>query len=268
MASELLKYSKYFIAILDNKDDNQEVIDVLKNLNKSGIYSHYPLMLNIFKEYKENKIETDDFIDIIKIIESFIIRRGLCGIPTNSLNPIFRTTWNKLDKNNLKISLIKSLKLGDGNKKWPNETEFKEALTTRNLYDNPHIHLLLEELEKYNNKEANKNFSNLTIEHVLPQTNGDAEQLSKEWKEMLGPNYKQIRDKWVHTLGNLTLTGYNSEYWANSFDIKKSMKNGFIDSGLKLNKQISDYSIWNEASIIDRAEKLAEIAINRWGFFS
>lgn len=268
LATELLKYTKYFIALNYTKDDNAKVNEALSNLNRLRVYSHYPLMLNIFNEYKEGRLETNDFIEIINVIESFLFRRGICSVPTNSLNPIFRTTWNKLDKNNLKKSLTEELKSGVGNKRWPDDNDFKNNLISSSLYYNPFIHILLEGLEKYDNKEANKDFSSLTVEHVLPQTNNDAEQLSEDWKKMLGSNYKEIRNKWVHTLGNLTLTGYNPEYWAKSFDEKTNMKNGYIDSGLRLNKQIAEYSKWDEASITDRAQKLTKIAVTRWSFFS
>lgn len=268
LASELLKYARYYIAIRDLKDENPLVNNALNRLNKLGISSHYPLMLNIFNEYKEGKLEAIDLVTLIEVIESFLFRRAICNVPTNSLNPIFRTMWNKLDKNNLTTSVIQELRSGEGNKKWPNDNDFREVLTSNSLYWNSFVKLLLEELEKHNNKEANKDFSSLTVEHILPQTSDDAEKLSDDWKKMLGPNYKEIRDKWVHTLGNLTLTGYNSEYSDKSFEEKKNMKNGFVESGLRLNKQISEYSVWNEESIKDRAKKLAEIAIERWRFFS
>ena len=164
--------------------------------------------------------------------------------------------------------MIQTLKSGEGNKRWPNNDELKNVLASNSIYGVRFTRFLLIELEKYENKEANKDFSTLTVEHVLPQTNGDAEKLSIEWKNMLGTDYRQIRDRWIHTLGNLTLTGYNSEYSAKSFNVKKKMKNGYIDSGLRLNKQISEYKIWNEKSILDRAEKLTDIAIDRWSLFS
>ena len=152
----------------------------------------------------------------------------------------------KLDFNDLKNSLISNLKNGENNKRWPNDEEFTEQL-------------------KFNNKEANKDFKSLTVEHILPRTDGDAEKLSDNWKRMLGDKYKDVRDEWINRLGNLTLTGYNSELSANDFDEKKKL---FIESGLRLNKQISEYAYWNEESIKDRADKLIKVAIQRWGFFN
>lgn len=268
LASELLKYAKYYISILNEKDDNAEINMALKDLNKLEFQSYYPLLLNIFNEYKEGRLSVKDLSEIIRTIESFLFRRSICNIPTNSLNPIFRTLWDKLDKTNLKESLIEKLKSGELNKKWPNDEEFIEELISSNIYYNFTIcKILLEELEKYENKESNKDFKNLSIEHILPQTREDAEKLSDGWKKMLGPDYKKIRDEWIHKLGNLTLTGYNSEYQDKSFEEKKNMKNGFIESGLRLNKQIAGYPVWNDSTMRDRANKLAQIAIKRWSFF-
>ncbi|MCK5722665.1 MAG: DUF262 domain-containing protein [Gammaproteobacteria bacterium] len=268
VASDLLKYAKYYDIISYEKDNNIDVNKALYDLNILDFYSHYPLLLRIFNEYKKKKLNSDDFVDILKVIESFLFRRSICGIPTNSLNPIFRTIWNELDKNNLKASLIKELKSGEWNKRWPDDKEFEEKLMSNDLYRQRFDKLLLEELEKSDNKEANKDFENLSVEHILPQTGGDPDKLSDEWKKMLGLNYLEIRNKWLHKLGNLTLTGYNPEYSDKNFDEKKFMENGFIDSGLRLNRQVAEYAIWNEDSIKDRANKLAKIAIKRWSYFN
>ena len=265
LTSELLKYAKYYDIIAKEKDNDENVNRVLIDLNKLGLDSYYPVLLRIFDEYKSANVSSDNLITIIKVIESFLFRRGICGVPTNSLNPIFKTMIVKLDFNNLKDSLIYKLKKGEYNKKWPNDNEFKESLKFNNFYwSGSFLKILLEELEKYNNKEANKNYRSLSIEHILPQTNGDAEKLSQNWKDMLGGNYKEIRDEWIDRLGNLTLTGYNSELSCKDFDEKKKL---FVESGLRLNKQTAEYKYWNAESIKDRADKLIEIAVKRWSFF-
>ena len=266
LTSELLKYAKYYDIIAEENDVNEKVNKGLVDLNKLEFDSYYPTLLRIFDEYKNDNLSSDDIITIINAIESFLFRRGICQVPTNSLNPIFRTMIGKLDFNNLKDSLVSNLKRGENNKRWPDDNEFRESLKFNNLYWlSSYLKILLEELEKFNNKEANKNFKKFSVEHILPQTQGDAEKLSQNWKEMLGKNYKEIRDEWIHKLGNLTLTGYNSELSCKDFDEKKKL---FIESGLRLNKQITDYSSWNEEAIKDRSDKLIEIAVKRWSFFN
>ena len=265
LTSELLKYAKYYDIISEENDENEEVSKALKDLNELEFDSYYPPLLMIFDKYKTKKLNSEDLIDIIKIIESFLFRRSICQVPTNSLNPIFRTMIGQLNFEDLKNSLTAKLKEGENNKRWPDDKEFNESLKFSKLYGTPApLKILLIELEKYDNKEANKDFKSLSIEHILPQTNGDAENLSNNWKNLLGEKYKEIRDEWIHKLGNLTLTGYNSELSYKDFEDKKKL---FIESGLRLNKQISEYDIWTEDSIKERADILIKVAIKRWSFF-
>jgi uncharacterized protein with ParB-like and HNH nuclease domain len=274
---ELLRYAEYYDIILYEQDPSKEINDALSNLNSLNYYSHIPLLLKIFDEYKKNNLSTEELVDIIYVIESFLFRRSICNIPTNSLNPIFRTIWKKIegseetldsyDKISIRDNLISELKSGEWNKRWPDDDEFREKLIYNDLYHQRFDKHLLEELERISSKDSRKEFDNLTVEHILPQTSGDPEKLSETWKNMLGSDYIEIRNKWLHKLGNLTLTGYNPELSNKDFVTKKTMPDGFNESPLKLNLEISKYDKWDEESILNRSNKLAEMAINRWNFF-
>ncbi|NMO09490.1 DUF262 domain-containing protein [Methanobacterium subterraneum] len=277
-AEQLLRYSKHYNTILSANDEFDEVKNALNDLNRLDYYSHVPLLLRVFNEYKKGDLSSKEVCDIIKVIESFLFRRSICNIPTNSLNPIFRTLWKKLKDSEesldefiieptLTKKIIFELKLGERNKRWPDDDEFKEKLIYNDLYRHRFDKLLFAELEKNSSKEAKKDFAEFSVEHILPQTSGDPEKLSDDWKQMLGPDYIEIRNKWLHKMGNLTLTGYNPELSDNSFDFKKEMPNGFKESPLKLNLDIAKYDVWNERSILERSHKLALMAIDRWGFF-
>ena len=99
-----------------------------------------------------------------------------------------------------------------------------------------------------------------TIEHVLPQN----ENLSAKWRDELGPEWQRVQETWLHTLGNLTLTGYNAEYSDRPFSEKRDMKGGFRESPLKLNEGLSSLDKWDEAAIKNRAEPLAAVAAGVW----
>jgi len=277
-AEQLLQYAKYYDTILSATDESNEVNTALTDLNHLNYYSHIPLLLRVFNEYEKGDLTSNEVHDIIKVIESFLFRRSICNIPTNSLNPIFRTLWKKIKSSNesldvfnmessLKNKIISDLKSGDRNKRWPDDDEFKEKLVYNDLYLHRFDKLLLEELEKISSKESRKDFTGFSVEHVLPQTSGDPEKLTDDWKKMLGSDYIEIRKKWLHKMGNLTLTGYNSELSDSFFDLKKNMVNGFKDSPLKLNLDIAKYDEWNEKTILDRSYKLAAKAINRWSYY-
>lgn len=278
-AKQLHQYSKYYDTILRANDKANEVNNALNDLNRLEYYSHIPLLLRVFNEYDYGKgdLSSSEVQDIVKVIESFLFRRSICNIPTNSLNPIFRTMWKKIKDSeesldefiantSLKNKIINDLKSGERNKRWPDDDEFTEKLIYNDLYMHRFDRHLLEELEKISSKESKKNFDGFSVEHILPQTSGDPEKLSDNWKQMLGEDYVEIRNKWLHKMGNLTLTGYNPELSDNDFDFKKNMPNGFKGSPVKLNLELAKYEIWNEDAILDRSHKLAAMAIERWSY--
>ncbi len=139
----------------------------------------------------------------------------------------------------------------------PDDAEFEEYVTESSLYGNRILRYLLEEIEKYNNKEV-VSFEELQIEHIMPQT------LNDTWKQMLGSNWEVIHQKYSDTLGNLTLTGYNAEYSNRFFIEKRDMKRGFKDSGLRLNRDLAVLGKWTEEEIKKRAERLSKLAVRIW----
>jgi len=144
------------------------------------------------------------------------------------------------------------------NSRFPSDVEFREALVTHDIYSLRIKKFLLDSLE--NDSKEKIDTSSFSIEHVLPQN----EHLRPEWKDMLGDNWQEIHQTWLHRLGNLTLTGYNSEYSDGSFEEKKTTKNGFNESPLRLNRFIANQSEWNEKKIKERGEKLADKALKIW----
>ena len=157
-AAQLLNYAHYYNKIILAKDESEEVNNALADLNRLEYYSHIPLLLRVFNEYKGEKgeLNSSEVCDVIKAIESFLFRRSICNIPTNSLNPIFRTMWKKIKDSegtldefiadpSLKNKIIYELKSGDRNKRWPDDDEFREKLIYNDLYRHRFDKLILEE---------------------------------------------------------------------------------------------------------------------------
>ena len=111
----------------------------------------------------------------------------------------------------------------------------------------------------YNNK-GNVVVENYTIEHIMPQN----QNLSAEWKTMLGENWKTVQKTYLHTIGNLTLTAYNSEMSDRPFMEKMNMEGGFKQSALRLNGYLVMQDKWNEEKIKERAKLLTETALKIW----
>ena len=256
---ELLKYSEYYHTLLYPENESEEELKrYFEKFNRLEVTTSYPLLLKLYDDYANKKLSIDDFAECLQVIETYIVRRAVCGIPTNVLNKYFPTIYNSLDQTNVPHSLKNKLKDGMGARRMPDDYEFKECLQERKLFGSRILQYLLEEFERYNNKEIVE-FEELQIEHIMPQT------LSDEWKKELGSDWELTYQKYLDTLGNLTLTGYNPEYSNKLFIEKRDMKKGFKDSGLQLNRDLAKLERWTEKEILDRATELSRIGLEIWG---
>jgi len=193
------------------------------------------------------------------LIEAYVFRRAICNIPTNSLNKTFATFTKALKKDRYLESIQAHLLLLPSYRRFPNDDEFKRDLQVRDLYNFRSRSYWLRRLENHGRKERVE-VAEYTIEHILPQN----ENLSKAWKEVLGAEWERIRETWLHTLGNLTLTGYNSEYSDRFFIEKRDMQGGFKESPLRLNQGLGQLEQWNEETIKARAQHLSKAAVALW----
>lgn len=195
----------------------------------------------------------------IHLVESFVLRRAICGEQTRGYWQVFANLAYRLDPAAPLESLQVELARLRDNYRYPSDSEFRKALSERDLYGLRVCLHLLEQLENYGSKEPT-DVSSYSIEHVMPQN----EKLSKKWRDMLGANWKDIQRTWLHRLGNLTLTGYNSTYSDRPFADKKSISGGFEESSVRLNKFIREQDEWTASQIEDRGSLLAKRAVAIW----
>ena len=258
---ELKKYAAYFCAMALDKEEDKELKEAFSNLRELKVDVSYPLLLELYNDYKMNILSKDDFIEIIRLIESYVFRRVVCGIPTNSLNKTFASFGKSIIKEKYLESVKAHFNKMTSYRRFPNDEEFVTELTCRDLYNFRSRSYWLRRLENHERKER-VNVSEYTIEHILPQNND----LNLDWRRALGPDWEKIQQKYVHTIGNLTLTGYNSEYSDKFFTDKRDMKGGFRESPLKLNRELANLETWNEEKILQRAENLAKEALKVWQY--
>ena len=188
-----------------------------------------------------------------------MFRRAVCSIPTNSLNKTFATFGRELRKDSYLESIIAHFLLMPSYRRFPRDEEFKRELQVRDLYNFPRRSYWLRRLENHERKERVP-VDEYTIEHIMPQN----EDLSTKWRNDLGPEWERVHETWLHTLGNLTLTGYNSEYSDRPFAQKRDMAGGFRMSPLRLNEGIGSLERWDERAIQARATRLADVAASVW----
>lgn len=261
LLSDITKYANYYVRISREKEQDPDLRDMFHDINELRVEVAFPLLLEVYEDYTQGLITREDFKTILNTVESFVFRRAICGIPTNALNLIFANIGKEIDKKNYVESFQVNLLLKDKYKRFPNNEEFKSQFTIKDLYHYPRRNYWLRKLENFQHKER-INVEEYTIEHIMPQD----EKLSSEWKAELGENWKEIHNTYLHTLGNLTLTGYNSEYGKRPFREKRDMEKGFKDSHLRLNDDIAKLEHWNEEEIQNRAQRLADLAVKVWPY--
>ena len=263
---EISCYSKHYVRIALDKEEDTELRDCFTDINTLEATVAFPFLLEVYEDYTRGCIRKWELIEILRLVESYVFRRVICDIPTNSLNTTFATRlMSKVDKNNYLENLKETflnLSHQSYRYRYPSDSEFKREFLVKGVYNNlGRCRYLLRKLENYENKQPIHRIEDYTVEHVMPQ-NSD---LSDEWKRELGENWQEVQEKYLHTIGNLTLTGYNSELSDHSFSEKKEHEpGGFRDSRLRLNDSLLQVQKWNENAILARAEKLAEKALKIW----
>ncbi|GAA9253047.1 DUF262 and DUF1524 domain-containing protein [Helicobacter pylori] len=259
LLKDLQKYCGYFCQIVFKKEDDKDLNKALGFLVDLEMDVIYPLLLELYSDYNDGVLSTQDFIPIIALIESYICRRAVCRLGTNSLNKVFPSFTKHIQKD----EYFKSLKAHFGSltekQRFPNNDEFKDCFITIDFYRFKKNRYFFERLENFDTKEL-VNTKGLTIEHIMPQT------LTEEWERDLGENFQEIHDKYLNTIGNLTLTGYNPEYSNKSFKEKQGMEKGFKDSPLRLNQGLRDLESFGEKEIKKRANDLADWALKIWTY--
>ena len=222
----------------------------------------YPFLFHLFDDYKNNIIDQVILAKVLKFLLSYLIRRIVCGSTSNTLRGLFVYLYNRI----FKVSINKKKYYESINKFFftlntkdviPTDDEFRTSLKYSNLYSNNAVcKFILMDIENGNDKEI-LSLENITIEHVMPQT------LTVEWKNMLGDNYEEVHNKLIHTLGNLSVTGYNSTLSNKKFEEKKEL---LVESkAVKLNKYILECSAWNYETILARADSLSIILLDKFG---
>lgn len=257
LLADLRQFARYFCAMALGRESDPDLKAAFQDLRELKVDVAYPLLLELYHDYCEQTLSKPDFLESVRLIESYVFRRAVCSLPTNSLNKTFATFSKVLKKDRYLESIKAHILLMPSYRGIPSNDEFTRMLETRDLYNFPRKLYWLRQLENFNRKEPVP-VAEYTIEHIMPQN------LRAEWKHALGPEWKRIHETWLHTLGNLTLTGYNSEYSDRPFEKKQDLEGGFKDSPLKLNKGLGQLATWDEDAIRDRARRLSKLALKVW----
>ena len=261
---DLCIFSEYYSRLLNPERESRETVrKYLRRLNRLEVATVYPFLLNCYDDWMKDRITEQEFTSVLQVLENFILRRFVCNIQTRGLNRIFALLYSQVSKDTdlATGTFLERLQLTLQNRDYPKDAEFRARLVDVKLYGgnrSEKCKLILESIEESFKHKEQVSLNGLSIEHVVPQT------LTNWWREHLGEDWAVTHELLRHTLGNLTLTAYNSELSNDSFELKK---NHFQNSHLELNQYFQLKESWSREHIEERAEYLANIALRIWSYF-
>lgn len=259
LLAEILRFGGYYAAFSLGVPLVPELADGLAYVRRQVDVAAVLIMRLFDCHDRCESLTIVEFQEAIQTIESYVYRRAVCGDQTRGYWQVFANLAHRIGDasplTDLRVGLARS---GDAYR-FPSDSDFSRNFQERNIYKLRVCMHLLERLENYGSKEPT-NMAGLSIEHIMPQN----EKLSEAWQRMLGQDWKAIQENWVHRIGNLTLTGYNSVYSDRPFHEKKSIAGGFEYSAVRLNKFVREQDKWTPVEMELRSKQLAERALTIW----
>lgn len=272
LVADLHYFSSFYTRLrLDNRETDPDLMEHFRNINAIEVDVAYPFLMRVLADYENQTLDKATLLRILTAVESYVFRRSVCGIPPNSLNKTFATLYRnsgRLSTDNYAHDVENTLCALKSNYRFPDDDEFRREIEFKNLYQTRTCNYLLRKLENFGTTEkiVLPNLK-ITVEHILPQN----ENLSDEWRTMLGDDWQHVQNRWLHTLGNLTLSGYNSSLSDRPFTEKRDLemdgqKVGLGSGRFQLNQSVKDRLVWDEDAICERAATLSQRALKVWPY--
>ncbi len=254
---ELREYAAAYRQIVApaEAESDPAIRERMERINRWELETAYPYLLRLYRARALGAVPAGVVAAVLDALESFAVRRSVCGVPTNRLRRIFASLAGRFDPANALDQCHAHLAAND----WPTDDPFRASFVTFTAYLGSRLwrtRMILERLERtFWGKEKVVVGENVTIEHVMPQT------LDEGWRDALGADFANVHATWLHAIGNLTLSSYNSELGNRPFDEKREI---LKDSGFAMNRSIAEAEDWTEKRIEDRGKALAELATTVW----
>ncbi len=275
LLSDMYHYAKIYNQIDDVQIGTEKINRKLNQLRTLDSTVAYPFFMAFFDYAAKVGMPENEIYQVIDVIEAYWARRIICNLPSNALNKVFSTLHrdvlkhiNKKDGRNVPLYvdvLVYVLLKKRQAAAFPSDEDVKGDFQSRQVYKMPTNQrmFILERMENRDNNERHDivkelTEKNITIEHIMPQT------LSDKWKKALGADWERIHQQYLHTMANLTLTGYNSQYSNLSFLEKRDMEKGFKDSAFRLNNYVKTCSQWTEVELKERQQNLLQVFMTLW----
>ncbi len=256
---EMNKASINYLRFLNpEKETNPQIKKELALLHRLEATISYPILINLFSACDNSQFDEDVLLKCLRHINSFIVRRTVCDEKRSALNKLFVNIASRIPSDVVEMDEWISAELARRvrSERWPDDAEFRQAMLTNNLYGTKAARIVLDGIEAHlaGKEVVDLNSSKITIEHIMPQT------LNSDWQCELGQD-DDTHKRYVDTLGNLTLTGLNSELGNMSFSEKRKM---YAESAISMNRYIAKCNRWSSAEMQARSEELSKYAIKLW----
>lgn len=267
MLDEIVHYAELYHSFMYGSDKySDKVNEYLGNLQMLNQTTAFMFLYRVFDDFLEGVIDEVELEKVLNLLVIYSVRRIMCEIASNSLRGLYKNMYSRVfnvpgNREHYYDSIISFLTQLTSRDEMPSDTMFAEALKKNNLYRKYALcRLLLTTVENQGKEKLETD--NLTVEHIMPQN----KDLSEEWKEMLGPNYEEVRNMYLHTLGNLTLTGYNSELGDRPFLEKQKMLEDKKAKVVVLYEDVKGLTEWNQTTIEERAKNLSATIVDLFNY--
>ena len=296
LLEDMLKYSRYYRQAGKGETGKARIDGKLRQVASIGSNVCRPFYMQLLDYANENALSEDVLYDVFDVVENYWARRIICGWPANVMQKTFALLHSDImriyrnhQKRNMEVpvSYVEVMKYillkKQGTGEFPSDVYVDESFPQRQVYKMPPSYraFLLERMENQNSKERDDQIiqkmedGRISIEHVMPQN------LNAQWKKDLGPQAEEIKERYLHTFANLTLTGYNSEYsnrpyiekW-NGYTFKKKVKGskeekevvvtGYKDSAFRLSNYMKTHKQWTEIELQERGQLLLKSFKQLW----
>ncbi|EIC12946.1 DUF262 domain-containing protein [Kingella kingae] len=267
--ADLKIFAKYYGKLLNpTREQDAEIRQQLQYIKRLEINTAYPFLLSIYHDYSQNIIDKQQFVKVLELVQSFVVRRFIVGLPTNALNKVFMSLYDSkaiIEPTNYLAIFEKNLLNRINSQRFPANEEIASALESAAVYSfaSKNRDYLLERLENFNNNEyVNiKNNPEITIEHIFPRNPDET------WQQDLDTKEFEFMQQKLDTLANLTLTGYNSNLFNHGFLKKRDLpEKGYAASRLWLNSSLRLLNRWGKTEWENRLEILTQRFFDIWQF--
>lgn len=266
--NEIRELSNVYARLLNpDLETDAEIARELGYIRTLEINVSYPFLMPVYRDFLTGVIPRDDFAAVLRLVQSYVWRRAILGLPTNALNKIFMGLYDRVDSNEYLTSIQRALMQRGGTQRFPRDAEVLAVLKEKDMYSmkGRTRTYFFDRLENHNNREiVDVTVPGITVEHIFPQ-NPDP-----EWRSTVDEDdYGALGEQYLNTIGNLTLSGNNGRLGNKTFVEKRDMnesggEQGYRFSRLWLNRDLQNLDHWNVAQVEARAERIAQRFLEVW----